>query len=285
MFAKIAIIRKGIAQRRAGQSPTAVRVRGVIMAVNWRETAQTARIMVQTGAQGLIVALALVLIGASLAAAFGLIPWPQIALFFGGTALPNAGMWLQLGLTLLLILMTFYLPANTRMARLERSHRSFAIGMDDVAQAYRQAHAADRAGVFALSGEFEAMRARMEHLRQHPDFKHLEPELLQLAAQMSLETRDLAQVYSDIKVARAKSFLQQRQEEVQHLTDRLAIARRTCDELRRWMGDVQAEEMQAQKQLKRLEADLKEILPTLGYDFDLEDHRDANVVALPKPGK
>ena len=51
------------------------------------------------------------------------------------------------------------------------------------------------------------------------------------------------------------------------------------------MGDVQAEEMQAQKQMKRLEADLKEILPTLGYDFDLEDHRDANVVALAKPGK
>ncbi|WP_426031032.1 DNA repair protein [Cypionkella sp. TWP1-2-1b2] len=255
------------------------------MAVNWRETAQTARIVVQTCAQGLIVALALLLIGASLAASFGLLPWPQIALFFGGTALPNAGMWLQLGLTLLLILMTFYLPANSRMTRLERSHGSFAIGMDDVAQAYARAHAADRAGVFALSAEFESMRTRMEHLRQHPDFQHLEPELLQLAAQMSLETRDLAQVYSDIKVARAKSFLQQRQEEVQHLTDRLTIARRTCDELRRWMGDVQAEEMQAQKQLKRLEADLKEILPTLGYDFDLEDHRDANVVALPKPSK
>lgn len=129
------------------------------------------------------------------------------------------------------------------------------------------------------------MRARMEHLHQHPDFQHLEPELLQLAAQMSLETRDLAQVYSDIKIARAKSFLQQRQEEVQRLTDRLAIARRTCDELRRGMGDVQAEEIQAQKQMKRLEADLKEILPTLGYDFDLDDHRDVNVVALPKPGK
>ena len=255
------------------------------MSVNWRETAQTARIVVQTAAQGVIVVLALILIAASLAAAFGLLPWPQIALFFGGTALPNAGMWLQLGLTLLLGLMTFYLPANARMSRLERSHRSFAMGREDVAQAYRQAHAADRAGAFALSGEFEATRARMEHLRQHPDFQHLEPELLQLAAQMSVETRDLAQAYSDIKVARAKNFLQQRQEEVQQLTDRLVIARRTCDELRRWMGDVQAEEMQAQVQLKRLEADLKEILPTLGYDFDLEDHRDANVVALPKPGK
>ncbi|OYU40521.1 MAG: DNA repair protein [Pseudorhodobacter sp. PARRP1] len=255
------------------------------MSVNWRETGQTARAVVQTAAQVMIVILALMLSTASLAAAFGMLPWPQVALFFGGTALPNAGMWLQLGLTVMLVLMTFYLPANTRMARLERSHRSFAMGRDDVAQAYRQAHAADRAGAFALSGEFEAMRARMEHLRNHPDFQQLEPELLQLAAHMSLETRELAQAYSDIKVARAKSFLQQRQEEVQQLTDRLAIARRTCDELRRWMGDVQAEEVQAQVQLRRLEADLKEILPTLGYDFDMEDHRDANVVALPKPGK
>lgn len=271
----------------------ALAVAGKNMSVNWRETAQSARIVVQAGAQAIIVALALLLVAASLAAAFGLMPWPQIALFFGGAALPNAGMWLQLGLMLLLLLMTFYLPANIRMARLERSHRSFAIGMNDVAAAYARAHAADRTGVFALSGEFESMRARMEHLRQHPDFQHLEPELLQLAAQMSLETRDLANTYSDIKVARAKGFLTQRQEEVQQLTDRLTIARRTCDELRRWLGDIQAEELQAQTQLKRLEADLKEILPTLGYDFDLDDHRDdfkeaprdANVVALPKPGK
>lgn len=78
------------------------------------------------------------------------------------------------------------------MARLERNHHSFAVCVDDVAQACCQAHAADRTGVFALSGEFESMRVRMEHLRQHPDFQHLEPELRQLAAQMSLEARDLA---------------------------------------------------------------------------------------------
>lgn len=46
------------------------------MAVDWHETAQTARIVVQTGAQGLIVALALILIGDSHAAALGLLPWP-----------------------------------------------------------------------------------------------------------------------------------------------------------------------------------------------------------------
>lgn len=240
---------------------------------------------VQLAAQVVIVALTLGLVTASIAAAFGVLPWPQVALFFGGAALPQAGMWLQIGLTLLLIMLTFYLPANARMARLERSHRSFAIGMEDVAQAYRHVHAADRAGVFALSGEFENMRARMELLRKHPDFQHLEPEILQLAAQMSHESRDLARSYSDEKVNRARDFLRQRQQEVDDLNQKLSMARSTCDELRRWSNDITAEEVKAQKQIKRLEADLKEILPTLGYAFDIEDHRDANVVALPKPGK
>ena len=255
------------------------------MAGKWGDTLRSAQGGFQSVAQTLIILLGVGLMMASLAAAFGLIPWPQLALFFGGQAVPQAGMWLQLGLTAIVGLMGLYLPANNRMTRLERSHRSFAMGMQDVAHAYRQAHAADRAGVFALSGEFDAMRARMELLRDHPDFQHLEPELLQMAAQMSVETRDLARAYSDEKVNRAKSFLKQRQEEVQALTDRLAIARRTCDELRRWLTDIDAEDRMAQTQLKRLEADLKEILPTLGYDFDLEDHRDANVVALPKLGK
>ena len=236
-------------------------------------------------AQALLVLLATGLTMASLAAAFGLIPWPQIALFFGGQALPQAGMWLQLGLNALLVLLVIYLPANLRMSRLERSHRSFAMGMEDVSHAYRMAHAADRAGVFALSSEFDSMRARMERLRSHPDFQHLEPELLQLAAQMSQETRDLARAYSDEKVNRAKIFLKQRQEEVQALADRLTLARHTCDELRRWLTDIEAEERQAQIQIKRLEADLKEILPTLGYDFDMEEVRDAKVVNMPKPGK
>lgn len=240
-------------------------------------------------AQGLVALIAAALVVATALAALGQIPWPQIALFFGGQAVPQAGMWLQIGLMVLLLLLLFFLPGNFRISRLERSHRSFALSMEDVSRAYRAAHAADRAGMFALSGEFDSMRARMDHLRQHPDLQHLEPELLQIAAQMSLETRELARTYSDEKVARAKGFLQQRQEEVQALTDRLALARRTCEELRRWLHDIEAEERTAQIQMRRLEADLKEILPTLGYDFDLEDHRDdhreANVVQLPKPGK
>jgi hypothetical protein len=152
-----------------------------------------------------------------------------------------------------------------------------------VARAYRMAHAADRAGVFALSAEFDSMRARMDHLRKHPDLAHLEPEILQMAAQMSFETRELARAYSDDKVNRAKLFLQQRQEEVHSLTERISTVRHVVDDLRRWSADVDAEERIAQVQMKRLEADLREILPSLG--LTLEDKSQENVVALPKPGK
>lgn len=246
---------------------------------------RVAQALTQQAFGGLIALLALGLTAASVAAALGALPWPDLTLGFGGQPVAHAGMWVQLGLTVLVVALTFFLPANARMAQLERSHRSFAMGMTDVAQAYRIAHAGDRAGAFALSGEFDAMRARLEQLRNHPDLAHLEPELLQLAAQMSHETRDLARTYSDDKVNRAKLFLKQRQEEAQALTDRLAAARRTCDELRRWLADIEAEERIAQVQIRRLEADLKEILPTLGYDFDHAEPTDANVVSLPKPGK
>ncbi len=235
--------------------------------------------------QILIILSATGLTAASAAAALGLLPWPELGLSYGSTPVPFAGMWAQLALTGLMLALVFYLPAHLRVARLERSHRSFAVGMEDVARAYRLAHAADRTGVFALSAEFESMRARFDHLRQHPDLGALEPELLQLAAEMSFLSRDLARTYSDDKVGRARLFLKQRQEEAHALTDRISAARRTCDELRRWLADVEAEERAAHQQIRRLDADLKEILPTLGYDFDHEDVTPANVVSLNKPGK
>lgn len=239
----------------------------------------------QSLAHLLLALLTLAALAAALLAATGHLPWVHLPLRYGAQDLPQSGMWAQLALTALLCLICLFLPANARMARLERSHRSFAMGLEDVAHAYRLAHAADRAGVFALSGEFESMRARLAHLRDHPDLGQLEPELLQLAAQMSFQTRDLARTYSDDRVARARSFLQQRQEEVTALSDRITLARRTVDELRRWLTDIEAEERQAELQIKRLEADLREILPQIGYTMEAEDSRDATVVQLPKPGK
>ncbi len=225
----------------------------------------------QIAAQAVVLSSALLLISFTLFSALGWLPWPEIALSLNGHLLESAGMWLQIGLTALMAMLVFFLPANARMARLEAGHRSFAVGMEDVARAYRQSHEADRAGMFGLSSEFDSIRERMEQLRQHPDFAGLEPELLQLAAQMSHETRALAQTYSDAKIARAKSFLQQRQEEIGALTERLRLARLTCDEMRRWLASIEAEENQARIQLRRLEADLREILPGLGYAVDFDE--------------
>lgn len=241
---------------------------------------QAARLM-QSLAQGAVVVLAVAAVAATGAALLGWVPWPQIALFWNGAQVPQAGMAAQIALTALLVLLCLFLPANARMARLERSHRSFILSLEDVRRAYEAAHAADRRGVFALSGEFAAMRERLDHLRRHPDLGHLEPEVLELAAQMSFASRDLARVYSDERVGRARTFLQQRQHEADAMAERLALARTITEELRRWLTDIESEERQAQLQIRRLEADLREVLPTLGYSFDTEELQ-ANVEALPK---
>ena len=176
-------------------------------------------------------------------------------------------------------MLLLYLPSWARVRKLEASHRKFHLSMEDISRAYRLAHEADRRGVFTLSGEFDAMRERLNHLRKHPDLGHLEPELLELAAQMSLQSRDLAQVYSAEKIERAKTFLKARQMEAQALEDKLRIARLACDELRAWINDVEVEERRISEQFQLLERDLKSVLPALGYE--LEDMA-TNVVSLPK---
>ena len=124
------------------------------------------------------------------------------------------------------------------------------------------------------------MRERMDYLRRHPELGDLEPELLELAAQMSLQSRDLSRIYSDQKVSRAKAFLKQRQQETDRLAEQIALARRTCDELREWLTDVEVDERNVSAELKLLERDLRDILPALGYE--LEDGTQPNVVPMPK---
>jgi hypothetical protein len=221
----------------------------------------------------------------TLGAIFGVVPWVELPLRLGNWAPAHAGVVLQLLVLLLLVALSMMLPSLRRIAALEAGHRSFRISMDDVARAYRTAHAADRAGVFALSAEFESIRQRMEVLRRHPDLGDLEPELLELASVMSHQSRDLARIYSDNKVDRARRFLRQRQEEVDALAERLKLARQLVGELRTWLTDVEAEERQAHAQIKRLEADLREILPALGLELGEPARGDGNVVSLPKPLK
>lgn len=68
---------------------------------------------------------------ASLAAALGVMPWLEISAGFGGEPQEHAGRIAQLGLTVLALLLCFFLPTNARILALETSHRRFATGMQD----------------------------------------------------------------------------------------------------------------------------------------------------------
>lgn len=222
-------------------------------------------------------------LAATIAATLGYLPWLQLSASFGETALPWAGMALQIFLTGLLVTLVFFLPSSGRVLSLEKSHRDFRISMDDVARAYHVAHTADRAGVFTMSSEFDAVRERLAFLRDHPDLGHLEHDVMEVAAQMGEQARSLADIYSDEKVARARKFLTQRQEDAERQQERIVEALHICRELKRWSDQVELEESVVASQLAQLDDQLRTILPELGYDAakrDAEDDRSSD--DLPK---
>lgn len=228
-----------------------------------------------------VVLFSIVVIGATVAAALGLAPWLSFTASYGETVVPYAGMVTQLFLAALAVSLCFYLPSNRRILELEKSHRSFHMSMEDVTRAYVAAHKADKDELFSLSSEFDAVRERIMHLRDHPDLHTLEPAVLEVAAQMSHESRDLASVYSEEKVERARTFLRQRQREVEDYREQIALAQQTCADLKRWSQQVSVEDSVVAAQMQRLEADLAEILPLIGYEM-AEQPEPENVVALPQ---
>ena len=221
-------------------------------------------------------------IGATIAtalAALGVLPWLSLSVGYGDSAVANAGMWTQVAFTVFLVLMLGFLPSNARIMQLESSHRAFNMQMNDVARAYAIAHGADRSGVFKLSSEFDSVRERLTYLRDHPDLEGLEPDILEVAAQMSHISRELADVYSDEKVARAQDFLKERQEEVERFNKRLEEAKTVSRELSHWVDQVELEESVAASQRTRLKDELAEILPELGLEKLVPTARE-NVVTL-----
>ncbi|MEO9863182.1 MAG: DNA repair protein [Yoonia sp.] len=219
----------------------------------------------------LVAAIALALAFYTIMCAFGQSTWLTMPLTFGETTIPEAGMYLQIILTVLVGSMAFYLPTNTRIMALENSHRKFQISMHDVAKAYHEVHTADRSGVFTLSSEFDAIRERLAYLRDHPDMEQLEPSVMEVAAQMSQQSRHLADVYSDEKVARAKAFLVQRQEEAEKQQERIVEALHACTEIRKWAQQVELEESIVASQLAQLDEKLQKALPALGYSLEHDD--------------
>ena len=210
-----------------------------------------------------IATLALAAVLATGLAAAGVLPWLTLEAGYGAQTYENAGQILQIGVTVLLLLLSVFLPSTYRVLRLETSHRRFEMNMHDVAQAYAVAHSADRAGSFTLSSEYDAVRERIVHLRNHPDLQTLEPQIFEIAAQMSEVSRDLANTYSDENVARAKSFLAARQSEIDTFNDRIDHAKQVTAELTQWKNAVELEETVASSQLDRLRDTLIDVLPEL----------------------
>lgn len=246
--------------------------------MTFASTIRDTRAVLGVSASAAVAVVAMLAAGAALAAAAGVLPWLSLPAAIGDAPLPWAGMALQIGATVLLIAVAATVPAMIRVSRLEAAHRSFAMGMEDVARAYHLAHAADRDGAFRLRHEFDAVRERIAHLREHPDLDGMEPGVLELAAQMSTQSRRLAETYSDDAVDRARRFLEQRQEEVERTREAIAGAHHSARELRRWTEAVELDEQVVESQLARLEEDIADILPRLGY---VRAAGHGNVVRMP----
>lgn len=234
----------------------------------------------------LICAAAFLAVVATMLSALGVLPWLSMQAGFG-TGTIDAGIYIQIGLTCLILMLAFYLPSSARVMALENTHRKFSMNMRDIVDAYRTAHAADRSGAFALASEFDAVKERMAFLRDHPDLQALEPQVLELAAQMSQVSQGLAETYGEAKVTRARTFLQQRQEEVEQFQKRIEDAQTIQHELRQWTRDIEIEESIAKSQLKRLRDELFELLPELSAQLqtppDDSDPSASSVIAMSPP--
>ncbi|WP_299725250.1 DNA repair protein [uncultured Tateyamaria sp.] len=211
----------------------------------------------------LFAALAFCLVTLTMLATFGAVPWVTLPLEWNGAAIPAAGIYAQVGLTLFALSLCFFLPANWRMMRLEDSHRRFELGVNDITRAYHAAHAADRDGVFRTEDAFDDMRDRIGYMRDHPDLGRLEPEILDLAAKMSFISRDLAEAYSDERISRARSFLKEREYEIDRFNDRLAHAKAIQSEFSTWITRIELDENVARAQVERLLDELETMLPEL----------------------
>ncbi len=233
----------------------------------------------------LICAAALFAVMTTILSAIGILPWLSLQAGLSNGVTIDAGLYVQAGLTALILMLVFYLPSNARMMALENTHRKFTMNMQDVAGAYQVAHAADRSGAFVLSSEFDAVKERIAFLRDHPDLQSLEPQVLELAAQMSQISQELADTYSEAKVARARTFLQQRQEEIEQFQQRIEEAQIIQHELRQWTRDIEIEESIAKSQLARLRDELFDLLPELSAQLQSspDDKTAASVVAMTPP--
>lgn len=228
-----------------------------------------------SGAQIALILAGAAAVAACAGAALGMVPWLSLPLTLQDGTGFEAGPGIQIGLAALMLSLCLFLPASSRVMRLEASHRRFQVTMEDVTRAYYTAHAADRKGVFRFETEFDAVRERLTFLRNHPELSALEPDVLELAAQMSHVARDMAAVYSDDKVATAREALNHRGDIAAKIEADVARATRITAELTAQMDRVEDQEAQTGWRIDSLRAELDELLPRLGIDPDQVGKTDA----------
>jgi hypothetical protein len=134
---------------------------------------------------------------------------PHSRATFGEFTYPQAGMITQIIVTIILIAV-FFMPSAGRIRNpLNVRTRNFRLSMEDVAQAYR-CHTADRSGIFAGS-EVTLCANALRYLRDHPDAGSADLQVLEIAAQMSHQSCELADIYNVWKKSPMQEmFLHQR---------------------------------------------------------------------------
>jgi hypothetical protein len=212
--------------------------------------------------------------------AIGMADWLQLNATIGGVDYPNAGPWVQGALTAILGAIAFFMLTHVRMRTLETSHRNFHISMADVARAYRDVHAADSAGVLTLSSEFDAVRERLAYLRDHQDLSQLESGVVKVVAQMSVQSRHLAEVYSVERVTRPKAFLRKRLQAAEDQQERIMEAMHFCEQIHARSEQVEIEEARVASQLTYLDGRLQSTLSLLGYALEHDESLDLEVLEV-----
>lgn len=97
---------------------------------------------------------------------------------------------------------------------------------------------------------------------------------------MSHISKELAEVYSDDRITRARGFLEQRQYELQQFNVRLEQAKAVSTEMKHWLHEIELEESVAAAQLDHLRDELKNVLPELGLETIVRT--DNTVIEMPK---
>jgi len=126
---------------------------------------------------------------------------------------------------------------------------------------------------------------RFAFLREHPELDSLEPQILELAAQMSLESRNLAETFSVAKVERARSFLKQRQKEIVGFEQSLERARASCFELTALAEKIEDDDIRLGQKRREVEEKLRTTLVELGFELRYRPINAADTPDIPKPTK